>query len=457
METIFAPICPLGGSIVSVRFSGDNAFDVLDFFHISSDVYKKKDLFFATLRYKDNNIGESNSLKILDEVIIKIFRGTNSFTGENVIEIDLHSNKLILEEFLQLVSGIQNFRFAKNGEFSRRAFLNGKMNLIKSEGINAIIRSETKQQQLLANDMFYGKVNKEYQNIRNKLIEAMSYVETQIDFAEEEVPKNVIDNIKLITKDLIEKISTCLEDKKAIDKINQGILISIIGKPNVGKSSLLNWLAKREVAIVSPIEGTTRDLISVDIDIDGYKTTFYDTAGTRETDDLIEKEGVRRAKNISENSDLCIFICDNFNDIVDAIEERKKFQNDCLFILNKIDIQNNNEFNKKKYKISKEYQDSVVEISVLNNTNLNILMEKIKDIVIKQVELKSQPIVLNERHSILLNRCISHLKNIDFETLQIELIGEELRSAIEDIGQITGQIYTDDILDNIFNKFCIGK
>lgn len=441
MDTIFAPISNLGGSVVSVRFSGKTSFDVLDFFGISNNIYKKKDLFFA--RLKDKITG-----KIIDEVVVKIFREPNSFTGENIVEFDLHSSHLVLAEVLEKVATIPNFRFAKNGEFSRRAFLNGKIDLIKSEGINAIVRAETKQQQQLANEMFYGNINKKYQEIRQKLIEAMSFVETQIDFSEEEVPQNVIENVKKITNELVDEFSICLEDKKAIDKINNGISVAIIGEPNVGKSTLLNWLAKREIAIVSPIAGTTRDVLSVDVELNGYKTTFYDTAGLRESEDIIEQEGVKRAKNIAQDSDLCLILFDKIDDYKLHKSECCIKYKDVIFVVNKSDL-----FSKNNDKID----NKVLCISLLNKKNLDVLMQKITSKVLEKVELKHNPLVMNERHFLLIKECIDVLKNIDFDTMPIEIIGEELRIVIDRIGQITGQVYTDDILDNIFSKFCIGK
>ena len=436
MDTIFAPICPLGGSVVSVRFSGDKAFDILKFFGISNEIYNKKDLFFTKLKHDD---------KILDEAIVKIFRQPNSFTGENVVEIDLHASRLILQEFLNLSSKIDGFRFAKNGEFSRRAFLNGKIDLIKSEGINAIIRAETKQQQKLADAMFSGDVYKKYVAVREKLLHALALVETNIDFSEEEVPQDIINDVKNITQNLTNELSGCIADKKAIDKINNGVSIAIIGEPNVGKSTFLNWLAKRDVAIVSPVAGTTRDVLSVDVDIDGYKVIFYDTAGIRESKDEIEQEGVNRAKNIAKNADICVCMFDEYNKKDCLIKENKDKQ-DIVFVLNKSDLHD---------KCCND--SSVVEISLLNQSNLDVLMEKIKEKVLKNVELKHNPMVLNERHNILLQQCIDALLRIDFQNMPIEIIGEELRIACDKIGQITGQIYTDDILDRIFSTFCIGK
>ena len=436
MDTIFAPICPLGGSVVSVRFSGDKAFDILKFFGISNEIYNKKDLFFTKLKHND---------KILDEVVVKVFRKPNSFTGENVVEIDLHASRLILQEFLDLSSKIDGFRFAKNGEFSRRAFLNGKIDLIKSEGINAIIRAETKQQQKLANAMFGGEIYKKYTEIRDKLLHALALVETNIDFSEEEVPQYVTDDVKNITQNLVNELSSCIADKKAIDKINNGVSIAIIGEPNVGKSTFLNWLAKRDIAIVSPIAGTTRDVLSVDVDIDGYKVIFYDTAGIRESRDEIEQEGIKRAENVAKNADICVYMFDKY-DQKDCLIEKDNDKGDVIFVLNKSDLRES-AFNNK----------DVIEISLLNKTNLDVLMEKIKEKILKKVDLKHNPMVFNERHNVLLQQCIEDLNRVDFQNMPIEIIGEELRIACDKIGQITGQIYTDDILDRIFSKFCIGK
>ena len=434
MDTIFAQICPLGGSIVSVRISGKSAFDIFDFFKISENLYKKKDIFFTKLIHNND---------VLDEVVIKIFRAPNSFTGEDVIEVDLHANNLILSDFLELISTIPNFRFAKNGEFTKRAFLNGKIDLIKCEGINAIIRAETKQQQKLANLMFSGEIYKKYNKIREDLLNALSLVEANIDFSEEEVPQNIVNDVKKITENLIHELSICISDKKNIDRINNGISIAIIGKPNVGKSTLFNWLAKREIAIVSPIAGTTRDILSLNIDLDGYKVIFYDTAGIHESNDIIEKEGIRRAKDVEKNADLRLYIFDEY--ISD--EEKKQIDTEnSIIILNKIDLQ-------EKIKTDND----ILQISLLKKQNLDILMKKIKQKVLECVELNHDPIVLNDRHSVLLKQCCDALKNINFEYSSIEIIGEELRIACDRIGQIIGKIYTEDILDNIFSKFCIGK
>lgn len=462
MDTIFAPICPLGGSIVSVRFSGKNAFDVFSFFSVSCEIYTTKDLFFTKLFYQG---------KLFDEVVCKIFREPNSFTGENIVEFDLHASKIILSEFLQLVANIPNFRFAERGEFSKRAFLNGKINLIKSEGINAIIRAETKQQMKLANKMFNGELGDIYKMMHEKLLQAMSLVEMSIDFSEEDVPKNVITDVKNIVETLQTTLQKSIGDKKVIDKINNGLAIALIGDVNVGKSSLINKIAKREVAIVSPISGTTRDAISTDVDIDGYKVIFYDTAGLRETNDLIEKEGIKRAKDIADCADICIVMFDfeeakqlSNEEILLKILNYKKQYNNVVFVFNKCDSEENlNECENLieqliNHNNTELKRSDFLPLSVLDNYNLDklfvVLKDKITDLMTLQEE---QPLVANERCYVLLQQCLSSLEKIDFDTMPIEIIGEELRIANDCIGKIIGKVYTEDILDSIFSKFCIGK
>ena len=462
MDTIFAPICPLGGSIVSVRFSGQNTFDVFDFFEVSSELYTKKNLFFTKLFYQG---------KLLDEVVCKVFREPNSFTGENVVEIDLHASKIILSEFLQLAATIPNFRFAERGEFSKRAFLNGKITLIKSEGINAIIHAETQQQMRLANKMFNGEIADLYKIIHDKLLQAMSLVEMSIDFSEEDVPKNVITDVTNIVKTLQITLQKSISDKKVIDKINHGLIIAVIGDVNVGKSSLINKIARRDIAIVSPISGTTRDAISVDMDIDGYKVVFYDTAGLRDTIDVVELEGIKRAKDIAECADICIIMFDykeakklSNEEILLKMLHYKRQYNNVIFVFNKCDSSEDLEHcDNLIYWLGNNSNSDLkgcdfLQLSVLDGRNLDklfvILKEKITDLMALQEE---QPLVVNERCYVLLQQCLNSLEKVDFKAMPIEIIGEELRIANDCIGKIIGKVYTEDILDSIFSKFCIGK
>ena len=442
MDTIFAPICPVGGSVVGVRFSGEQAFNVLDSFSVSRELYENKDLFFTKLFYEG---------KLFDEVVVKIFRAPHSFTGENVVEIDLHGSGILLHEFLKICSSIVGFRFAKNGEFSRRAFLNGKMDLMKCEGINALIKAETRRQYLLANTIFSGNLAEKYKKLREDLINILTLVETNIDFSEEEIPDNLSEEVSLIADGVKKELADVLNNKNVVDKILNGFAIAIIGSTNVGKSSLMNLIAKRDIAIVSPIAGTTRDVLSVDVDFNGYKATFYDTAGLRESNDVIEQNGIERARKIAQDADLCLVVFDDFSDFERNKNAISKMYNNIIYVINKSDL-------REKNAIADGNKDSdVVEISVLNKSNIDILMSKIQDCLIKKIDDGSSAVFINERQAISLEGCLAILEEIDFERMPIEIIGEELRIASNKIGEIIGDIYTDDVLDNIFSKFCIGK
>lgn len=442
METIFAPICPVGGSVVSVRFSGDGAFNVLDVFSVSKDVYSKKDLFFTKLFYNG---------RLFDEVVVKIFRAPHSFTGENVVEIDLHGSAILLREFLKICSSIEGFRFAKNGEFSRRAFLNGKTDLMKCEGINALIKAETRTQYLLANTIFSGSLLEKYKTIRENLIKILTFVEVNIDFSDEEIPHDLGNEVQAVINGLKLEIQSVLDDKSVVDKITNGFSIAIIGPTNVGKSSLINLIAKRDIAIVSSIAGTTRDVLSVDVDFNGYKATFYDTAGLRESDDLIERNGIERAKTLAKDADLCLLMFDDVDDFKSKKSHFDAMYRNIIYVINKSDL-------REKSVLKEKYAgDNVVEISALNRYNVDILMAKIEDNLVCNVDKRSSPMFINERQAILLNECLRILETIDFDDMPIEIIGEDLRFACNKISEIIGDIYTDDILDSIFSNFCIGK
>ena len=449
MDTIFAPICPVGGSVVSVRFSGEKAFNVLDSFSVSCELYDNKDLFFTKLLYEG---------KLFDEVVVKIFRAPHSFTGENVVEIDLHGSAILLREFLKICSSIVGFRFAKNGEFSRRAFLNGKMDLMKCEGINALIKAETRRQYLLANTIFSGNLAEKYKKVRENLINILTLVETNIDFSEEEIPDNLSEEVSLIADWVKKELADVLNNKNVVDKILNGFAIAIIGSTNVGKSSLINLIAKRDIAIVSPIAGTTRDILSVDVDFNGYKATFYDTAGLRESNDVIEKTGIERARKIAQDADLCLVIFDNFDDFERNRAKINETYKNVIYVINKSDLRKTNicgipTLNSKKYKGN----DNIIEISVKEKSNIDVLMSNIEDNLIKNIDNCNLPVFINERQSIALEECLAILEEMDFKHMPIEIIGEELRIASNKIGEIIGDIYTDDILDGIFSKFCIGK
>jgi tRNA modification GTPase len=457
---IFAPITSIGGAITTIRISGNDSLSCLNYFSINKNLTPNAAHF---CRIYDKNT-------FLDEVIVVYFKSPHSFTGEDTLEFSLHSSKFIIKKFLDILSSIKNFSFAKAGEFSKIAMLNGKIDLLKSEGINSLVKSETQNQHRLASKMLSGDISSKYNSLRYKIIQIISILEVLIDFPEEDIPQEVFENAVEVKRDLITEIEFFLNDKHNAEKIFQGIAISIIGNTNAGKSSLLNFLAKKEVAIVSDIAGTTRDILRVDIEINNNKVSFFDTAGIRESNDIIEKEGIKRALQLASNSDINLLVIDISQEmdlefqILELIHKDRgcEFLEKTIIILNKIDLIDQDTICKKveqlratikaKYNI---YFEDILCVAIKFNTEeiINFIAKKIE----KQLNINFEPIVFNERHRSLLISALEALKEVDFYSKQIDLLVEDLGFAANKIGLVTGQIYNDDILDFIFSKFCIGK
>ncbi|MDD2839537.1 MAG: tRNA uridine-5-carboxymethylaminomethyl(34) synthesis GTPase MnmE [Rickettsiales bacterium] len=441
MDTIFAPITLKGNcSVYVIRISGDKVLDCLKQLGINK-ILKHREATLCVLKDKE--------LNVIDEALVVYFGSPNSFTGEDVCEISLHCSNYIISKVSRILLSIENVRMAERGEFSKRAFLNGKIDLMQAESILDLIKSETELQHKLAVDQLQGKNSNFYEDLRKKIVEILSILEAFIDFPEEDIPNDLEKEIEIKIQKIISIIKDNLNDNKIGEKIKDGFHVAIIGEPNSGKSTLLNFLSKREVAIVSEIAGTTRDVIEVYIDINGIPVILYDTAGIRDTTDVIEHEGVKRALNKAENSDLKILVigADNVNvdqKILNLIDRNT------IILLNKIDLKHNN----KELKI--DNASSVIEISLKDNLNLDkfmgILQEKLESIVSPNVNT----IITNERCR---QELIESLKKLELFTFKnsIEINAENIRLAANHIGRITGKINVEEILDNIFSKFCIGK
>lgn len=441
MDTIFAPITLKGNcSVYVIRISGDKVLTCLKELGISR-VLKHREATLCVL--KDRN-GDT-----IDEALVVYFKSPNSFTGEDVCEISLHCSSYIISKVSRILLSIENVRIAERGEFSKRAFLNNKIDLMQAESILDLINSETELQHKLAINQLQGKNSNFYENLRKKIVEILSILEAFIDFPEEDIPSDLEKEIEIKIQNVISEIKNNLNDNKIGEKIKDGFHIAIIGEPNSGKSTLLNFLSKRDVAIVSDIAGTTRDVIEVHIDINGIPVILYDTAGIRDTIDTIETEGVKRAINKAENADLKILVIG-----ADNIDISPKILNlidkDTVILLNKIDLKSNN----RQLKVNAS--NSVIEVSLKNNLNLNkfieILQEKLESIVSPNINTT----ITNERCR---QELIESLKKLELFTFRnsIEINAENIRLAANHIGKITGKINTEEILDNIFLKFCIGK
>ena len=383
------------------------------------------------------------------ESILLWFPGPNSYKGDDLAELQIHGSNAIISSILKVLSEQENCRLAEPGEFSKIAFQNDKIDLIKAESIRDLIHSETELQREQAVKIVQGNASKYYNDLREKLIKSLSYIEAKIDFAEEDLPEKILREVHKSIKDIYQDIKKILEDNKVGEKIRDGFKVSITGEVNAGKSSLLNLLSKREVAIVSEEEGTTRDVIETFLNIDGYPVILADTAGIREAKNDVEKKGILLALGKSKESDLNIIVIDNSsksinNKIKDLINK------DSIVLLNKSDIEENQ---------NHKFDADTILVSVKNNKNIDILIKKIKEKLNKKFSSNNSALITRERHRVKLNDC---LKEIDKflkkdQNKDIELAAEDLRMATRHLGSIVGKVDVEEILGSIFKDFCIGK
>ena len=393
---------------------------------------------------------ENNEL--IDQGMLIWFPGPNSYTGEDLAELHIHGSKAIIGTLLSSLSKIDDCRLAEPGEFTKIAFENGKINLLNVEALSDLISSETELQRRQAINLLSGKVSKKYEELRNRLIKILANIEAKIDFPDEDLPEDILKNIKNETQDIIKIINSILNDNKVGEKIRDGFKIVIVGPTNAGKSSLLNYLSKREVAIVSEIEGTTRDTIEVGLNLDGYPVLISDTAGIRETNDPIEKKGVQIATDKAQNADLKIILLDAKNPHFKGFFDRLYDENS-LIVINKSDL------------ISDEFDEKSIDslehilISVKEETNLNTFVELIKKKLKQKFAISENILISRERHRYNLEKCISHLK-IFLEKNSIndfDKAAEDLRLATRYLGRVVGDVDVEEVLGKIFNDFCIGK
>ena len=442
--TIYALSSGLGTSgIAVIRISGPEA--KLAISTLTEGPFPEPRI--ATLK-KVNNI---NKTGMIDEGIILWFPGPKSYTGEDMAEIHVHGSKAVVQSLLKSISQIKNCRMAEPGEFTKLAFQNGKINLLKAESIGDLISSETEIQMKQALTIIAGNNLKKFEHWRNELLKILSHIEAKIDFPDEDLPENILKNIKDTSLKITNEIEKNLNDKKVGEIIREGFKIAIIGPPNVGKSSLLNYLSNREVAIVSEIAGTTRDVIETHLNIGGYPVIISDTAGIRESEDEIERKGIKLSLKKAEEADLKIIILDQ------KTQKNSHFLGDLadgksLLVINKIDLEN--------YKLDTEIKKfNPVLISLKKETNINGLIDKIKTNLENKFKGSENILITRERHRINLEECLENLKKFNNKSNSgdFDKAAEDLRLASRSLGRITGKFDVEEILDSIFNDFCIGK
>lgn len=443
MSTIFAPLTLKGKcSIYVLRISGNKTLECLQKFGVNKKL-KHREATICALKNTDGSV--------LDEVVATYFIAPNSFTGEDICEISFHCSNYIINQAFSILLSVDDVRLAEPGEFSKIAFLNGKMDLMQAEAVADLINSETELQHKFAINQLEGKNSDFYNDLRKELVEILSLVESYIDFPEDDIPKDILKNIGKKISELKKEMETTLNDSNIGERIKDGFKIAVFGEPNVGKSTLINYLAGRDIAIVSEIEGTTRDVLEVALNINGIPVTFYDTAGIRGTFDSIEKEGVRRALIKVEEADIRIFMIslnriEFGNDLVNLVDKNT------LILVNKMDLGIGG-FDSIK---SRFPNNDVIGISLEKNTNLDIVIKNINSKLENIVSPHMNSTITNERCRKELTESLKYLSLVNFLE-PVEINAENIRQSANCIGRITGSINVDEILDNIFSKFCIGK
>ncbi len=456
MSTIAAiSTAPGIGGIGIIRISGEETFKIIEKIFIP----KNKNKEIKGYNFKYGHIIDPKTNEIIDEVLVSYFIKPHSYTTENMCEINSHGGNIVMENILQLC--LENgAELAEPGEFTKRAFLNGRIDLSQAESIIDIINSKTQKESKASLKQLEGFLSNKIKYIRNEILDVMVDIEANIDYPEydiEEVTESNTKNMLIKVKDDLMKLKDTFDNGKII---KEGIKIAIIGKPNAGKSSLLNALLREERAIVSKYKGTTRDSIEEFMNINGIPIKIIDTAGIREAEDEVEKIGIERAKEIANDADLLIAIFDisdkmNEEDleIIDLIKNRK-----ALIVLNKIDLVNDNlKIDDRLLNLNKK----IIRISALNKEGIEEINNAISDMFkINDINVDNEVIVTNTRHKNLINKAIKStdnaLSSIE-NNMPIDIVAIDIKGILENLGEITGENVSENIINEIFSKFCLGK
>ncbi len=443
-DTIYALASARGQSGVAViRVSGPQA--------INSYVSLSGDAHVSYRRALLRELKRPVSRETLDRALVILFQGPQSYTGDDVVEYHVHGGMAVVNGVLDALSMQDGHRMAEPGEFTRRAFLNGKMDLTEAEAIADLIHAETELQKAQALSQMDGVLARLYDGWRVQLTKILAYVEAEIEFPDEDLPDDILDRIGPQITNLSDEIALHLNDNRRGERLRNGIHVAIIGAPNAGKSSLVNALVQRDVAIVSDIAGTTRDVIEAHLNIAGYPVILSDTAGLRpdqigdEGHDKIESEGIRRALNVAQNADIRVILYDGTQSTPDehslALEEAPN----TIAVINKAD-----------QGVRLSHKEGVLQISVSENKGIDAFLEALTSMIDQLVGRSEAPALTRQRHREALQNCQASIGRCLLAPLP-ELTAEDLRLAIRDLGRITGRVDVEDLLDVVFRDFCIGK
>ena len=449
MDTIAAISTALGvGAISIIRVSGDDSVKIVN------KIFKGKDL----TKVRSHTIHYGHIMEVetaVDEVLVSVMLSPKTFTTEDVVEINSHGGIATTNKVLELLL-LNGARLAEPGEFTKRAFLNGRIDLIEADGIMNLISSKTENSRKLSMNQLTGKVTNDIKTLRQNLVEILSHIEVNIDYPEYE------DIEELTTEKILPSLLTFKNDLQKIIKnssdgkiINEGINIGIIGRPNVGKSSLLNALLEEEKAIVTDIEGTTRDIVEGKITLKGIIINFIDTAGIRETDNIVEKIGVEKSKKIINQCDLLILILNNNEvlsqedkELISILKEKKH-----IILINKIDLENKLDLT--------ELPSNLLKISIKEKRGLEELKQRIVDIFnLEELETKDLTYLSDARSISLLKKSLVYIDEAIHSINQnepIEIVEFNIKDAWESLGEIIGETYKEELLDELFSRFCLGK
>jgi len=453
-ETIIALATPNGlGAISVIRISGKDAIITTD------KLFKSKNKKLLS-KQKTHTVHLGHILKDgheLDEVLITLFKGPNSYTGEDTIEISCHGSTYIQQEIIDLFID-HGVRVANPGEFTLRAFINGKMDLNQAEAVADLIASENEGSHKLAMQQMKSGFSNDLKKLRSELLHFTSMIELELDFSEEDVEFAERGEFKKLVIKIQSELKKLIDSFQSGNVLKNGISVAIAGKPNAGKSSLLNTLLNEDKAIVSDIPGTTRDSIEDSIIIDGIKFRFTDTAGLRETKDIIESKGIEKTKEKIGNAKILLYLFDvndiNINEIKSSIKTFERDDLSIILIRNKIDLQNNNQTLLKELN-NKE----LIEISATDPKSVSILKKRL----VNEVDILNpytDVIISNSRHYEALKEALKAIEEVNNglkNNISGDLLSVDIRRSIEHLGEITGEITNDDVLGNIFANFCIGK
>jgi tRNA modification GTPase len=408
--------------------------------------------FAARARLRDPRDGQ-----VLDDGLVLWFPAPASYTGEDVAEFHVHGGMAVVAGVVGALCSVDGVRVAEPGEFTRRAFLNGKMDLVQAEAVADLIDAETEAQRRQALGQLGGELSHIYESWRIRLRDALAHLEAEIDFPDEELPADLFAGIRENVSGLLVELEKHLGDNRRGERLRRGLYVVIVGAPNVGKSSLLNALARRDAAIVSERAGTTRDVVEVYLDLGGFPVIIADTAGLRESSGDIEAEGVRRALARAGEADLKLVVVESAPDI--ALDSRTKnlLDRDAVLVVNKVDLH--------------EFVEGVrVEghrpwpISVTTGQGLDKFLTEMEKMVEARVGRGEGPVITRERHRSSIEDCVTNLRSfvtgsedLNMTNARIELCAEDLRLAARTLGRVTGKVDVEELLDVVFRDFCIGK